>query len=119
MKFLYAAAALMGVATASPLAEPEAELQERGYTCPPGGDLPPTYVKPSLFVEVNKKEPDCAYGATKQPYVSPNEFGVIVNLDLPPSAWNKICRLTVLFPNHKQTPNYYYYKGPGHFHFTG
>lgn len=120
MKFLLTVAALVAAALASPLpnAGPES-LEPRSYTCPAGGDLPPHYVKPSLIVEVSKKDPDCKFGATKLPFINANNFGAIVNLDLPPSAWDKICKLVVLFPDHNQTPNYFYYSGGGTFHFTG
>lgn len=114
MKFSLTAAALAGLAVASPLVE----LEER-VTCPVGGDLPPNYVSPSLIVEVSKNFPDVKFGATKIPLITPNDLGAIVNLELPPSAYDKICSLVVFFPNHKQTNSFYYYNGPGHFHFTG
>lgn len=112
MKFI-TVAALAGLAVASPLVE----LEER-VTCPTGGDLPPNYVKP-YFVEVSKKDPDCEFGFTKQPYIDPNNFGVAVGLNLPPSAWDKTCKLVFLFPDHEQTKNYFYYNGGGHFLFSG
>lgn len=125
MKFFLAASALLGLVAAVPASAPiPAELDTRHLlSCPKNGNLPKNYVKPSLVVNVSKKHPNAAYGSTKVPSVTPNDFCTIFNLELPPSAYDKMCNLVFLFPNHWQTVNPYIYKtkrhGGGHFQFIG
>lgn len=118
MKLFRTVAGLLALATASPVAE-AVGLEIRHLTCPVDGTLPPSYVKPCLIVPVSARRPDVAFGGTKDPIITPNDFCTIFNLDLPPSAYDKICQLVFLFPNHKQTTNPYVYYGEGHFSFTG
>ncbi|KAH8890527.1 hypothetical protein GQ53DRAFT_650338 [Thozetella sp. PMI_491] len=90
--------------------------------CPANGSLPPNYVKPSLIVNVSKRLPSFPFGPTQTPLITPGDFCAIFNLELPPSASDKICQLVFLFPSHQQTSNYFTYltgKDGGHFSFTG
>jgi hypothetical protein len=49
---------------ASPITEPVSELTERNLqACPPGGDLPPGTLYPSLSVLVSQKLPNIAFGS--------------------------------------------------------
>ncbi|KAF2102525.1 hypothetical protein NA57DRAFT_71515 [Rhizodiscina lignyota] len=117
MKFFLAAAALLGLVAPSPVSEPG---YHKGHvTCPVNGTLPPSYVKPCLMVPVSAKRPTVAFGGTEKPIITPNDFCTIFNLDLPPSAYDKVCQLVFLFPDHHQTPSWYSYHGAGHFSFTG
>jgi hypothetical protein len=69
-------------------------------TCPPNSNLPPIYLSPTLMVPVSKNLPDVAFGGTKIPLITPNDFCTIFNLVIPPSAAGGICTLEFLFPNH-------------------
>lgn len=124
MKLSFAASALLGLVAAAPApASIPAELDTRGlFSCPKNGNLPKNYVKPSLVVNVSKKHPNKAYGPTDFPSVTANDFCTIFNLELPPSAYDKMCNLVFLFPDHLQTVNPYIYstgKDGGHFQFIG
>ncbi|KAL0929719.1 uncharacterized protein CTRU02_215362 [Colletotrichum truncatum] len=117
MKFTIVAIIAAALAAASPTAN-----YQRRKTCPANGTLPPNYVKPSMIVNVSKKLPNVPFGKTQKPLITPGDFCAIFNLELPPSATDKICQLVFKFPDNKQTSNPFYYqtgKNGGHFSFTG
>jgi Ubiquitin 3 binding protein But2 C-terminal domain len=112
-------AALLGCTAATPL-RPLSIISSRQLgTCPPNGNLPPTYLSPTLMVPVSKNLPDVAFGSTRTPLITPGDFCTIFNLVIPPSAEGDTCTLEFLFPDHEQTLSPYGYNGGGHFTFTG
>jgi hypothetical protein len=88
-------------------------------SCPKSGKLPPNYVAPTLMVPVSANLPDVAFGSTKRPLITPNNFCTIFNLVIPPSAPGDTCTLEFLFPDYEETSSPYLYQGGGHFTFTG
>lgn len=93
-------------------------LEER-TNCPKGGTLPPGALQPTLMVPISKDLPNVAFGSTRCPIVTPNNFCTIFNLEVPSSGFQKNCTLEFLFPDHSQTEAPYSYNGGGHFTFTG
>lgn len=87
--------------------------------CPKGGTLPLNYIAPTLMVPVSANLPDIAFGSTKTPLITPNNFCTIFNLVIPPSAPGDTCTLEFLFPDYEETSSPYVYHGGGHFTFTG
>jgi len=87
--------------------------------CPKDGNLAPGYLKPTLMVGVSAKFPDVAFGSTKLPLITPNDFCTIFNLVIPPTAVGKTCTLKFLFPDHGASSGVFAYNGAGHFAFTG
>ncbi|KAF1982643.1 hypothetical protein K402DRAFT_339964 [Aulographum hederae CBS 113979] len=122
MKTFSLLAALAATTLATPLSilstRKLTDLDNRA-TCPPGGVLPPTYIKPNLMVPISAKLPKIAFPATTYPTITPNDFCTIFNLEIPSSGFNKTCTLEFLFPDHSQTLSPYVYAGKGHFTFTG
>ena len=108
------------LASATPIAEPLSIISSRKLeSCPQGGTLPSNYLSPTLMVPYSKNLPNVAFGGTKTPLITPNDFCTIFNLVVPPSAAGKTCTLEFLFPSHSQTMAPYLYFGGGHFTFTG
>lgn len=94
-------------------------LPPRGLSCPPGGTLPYSHLNPTLMVPIAASAPKHAFGGTKTPLITPNDFCTIFDLSIPPSGVGKTCTLEFLFPALGQTHTPYVYIGPGHFTFTG
>jgi hypothetical protein len=118
--FLSILLAALSTAAATPIAEPLSIVGSRALdSCPSGGTLPPGYLSPTLMVPISKKLPDIAFGGTKVPIITPNDFCTIFNLVVPPSAAGKTCTLEFLFPDYTETLAPYVYYGAGHFIFTG
>lgn len=88
-------------------------------TCPKDGTLAPGHLNPTLMVRVSAKLPNVAFGSTKLPLITPNDFCTIFNLVIPPTAVGKTCTLKFLFPSYAQSGGAYAYSGGGHFTFTG
>jgi len=87
--------------------------------CPANGTLSGSYLNPTLMVPVSKRAPNVAFGPTKTPLITPNDFCTIFNLVIPPTAVDKTCTLEFLFPGFGQSALPYVYSGGGHFTFTG
>lgn len=88
-------------------------------SCPKNGNLPPVYIAPSLMVPVSARLPNVAFGPTKSPLITPNDFCTIFNLVIPPTAVAKTCTLLFLFPSLLDAGGPFVYSGKGHFTFTG
>ncbi|KAL0261505.1 hypothetical protein SLS55_002935 [Diplodia seriata] len=87
--------------------------------CPVNGTLPDSYVSASAFYEISEKKPNKHYPPSLRAKVTPNDLCFITNLELPPSASDKVCTLVFLFPTQEQADQSYTFSGPGHFTFTG
>ncbi|KAN0099114.1 Ubiquitin 3 binding protein But2 C-terminal domain containing protein [Hyaloscypha variabilis] len=112
-------ATLLSCTSASPVYPLTVVSSRQLESCPVNGNLPPTYLSPTLMVPVSKNLPDVAFGGTQNPLITPNDFCTIFNLVVPPSATGDTCTLEFLFPNNLQTHSPYAYFGGGHFTFTG
>ncbi|KAL9084399.1 MAG: hypothetical protein Q9165_008113 [Trypethelium subeluteriae] len=87
-------------------------------SCP--GTLPPSSIYPNLIIPISAAHPTTAYGTVYKPVITPNDFCTIFNLYIPPSAHNKTCTLSFLFPErHQLETSSYSYAGAGHVTFTG
>ncbi|PMD16232.1 hypothetical protein NA56DRAFT_649606 [Hyaloscypha hepaticicola] len=111
--------ALIGRIVASPLQRLSVISSRQLEACPPNGNLPPDYLSPTLMVPVSRNLPNVAFGSTREPKMTPNDFCTIFNLVIPPSAMGATCTLEFLFPSFGQTLSPYFYNGGGHFTFTG
>jgi hypothetical protein len=111
--------ALTGCIAASPLQRLSIISSRQLEACPPNGNLPQNYLSPTLMVPVSRNFPDVAFGSTRVPKMTPNDFCTIFNLVIPPSAMGATCTLEFLFPSFGETLSPYFYNGGGHFTFTG
>jgi hypothetical protein len=71
------------------------------------------------MVPVSKNLPNVKFGSTQNPIITPGDFCTIFNLIIPPTAFDKTCTLSFLFPNNLQAELPFAFLGPGHFNFTG
>jgi hypothetical protein len=67
-------AALISCTAATPLQPLKIISSRQLESCPAGGNLPPNYLAPTMMVPVSAKFPNVAFGSTKTPCITPNDF---------------------------------------------
>jgi hypothetical protein len=117
MKFLGYLAALVSLSAAAP-----AGLADRSEQCPtiaqiaPDGQLPPGTRSPTFLLPVSQKYPNRAYSATQTAKVTPNDKCILTRIDIPASAQNKTCSLTLFLGGCAEEESE---RGPGNIIFQG
>jgi hypothetical protein len=117
MKFFVLLATLCSLSTAVP-----ASLAIRDEQCPaipqiaPTGQLPPGTLSPAFLVPVSQKNPDYAFPAGQSAIVTPDDKCTLTRFDIPASAQNKTCSLTLFLGSCGQDP---FEQGPGNIIFQG
>jgi hypothetical protein len=77
------------------------DLATRSEQCPtipqiaPTGQLPPGTLPPTYLLPVSQKQPDHAFPAGQSAIVTPHDKCTLTRFDIPASAQNKTCSLTL------------------------
>lgn len=124
MKSIAIFAAFASVALAVPT-----ELAARAdAACPgipgiaPDGKLPPGTLNPTFILPVSRKKPDVAFQAGQTAVVTPGDFCSLTRFDIPASAKNKTCSLSLFLPKGPcgyGTGPHEFEEGPGTISFAG
>ncbi|KAF1829045.1 hypothetical protein BDW02DRAFT_185708 [Decorospora gaudefroyi] len=85
----------------------------------PDGQLPPNTLSPALLMPISQKKPDKAYGATNTAIVTPHDKCTLTRFDIPASAQNKTCSLTLFLGGCGYGKSNVKQRGPGNIIFQG
>ncbi|KAL6702432.1 hypothetical protein ACN47E_001861 [Coniothyrium glycines] len=94
----------------------------RAEKCPtiaqiaPNGQLPPGTLSPAFLVPVSQKHPNKAYLGGQSAIVTPHDKCTLTRFDIPASAQNKTCSLTLFLGGCAKGE---YQRGPGNIIFQG
>ncbi|OAK99459.1 hypothetical protein IQ06DRAFT_294799 [Phaeosphaeriaceae sp. SRC1lsM3a] len=98
-----------------------AGLAVREEKCPaipqiaPTGQLPPGTLSPTFLLPISQKKPEKAYPGGQTAIVTPNDRCTLTKFDIPASAQNKSCSLTLFLGGCEGVDE----KGPGNIIFQG
>jgi hypothetical protein len=116
MRFLTFLSALISLSAAAPA--PATNQLEKCPAIPqiaPTGQLPPETLSPTFLLPISKKEPNCTFPANQSAIVTPNDKCTLTRFDIPASAQNKTCSLTLFLGNCGEA----FERGPGNIIFQG
>jgi hypothetical protein len=117
MKSVTLLTALVSLSAAAP-----AGLAIRSEQCPtipqvaPTGQLPPDTLSPTFLLPVSQKHPNRTFPASQSAVVTPNDKCTLTRFDIPASAQNKTCSLTLFLGGCGEEQ---YEHGPGKIIFQG
>jgi hypothetical protein len=117
MKSFTCFAMLVSLAVAAPAA-----LVNRDEKCPivpqvaPTGQLPPGTLSPAFLLPISQRKPDRAYPGGQKAIVTPHDKCTLTRFDIPASAQNKTCSLTLFLGGCGEGE---FEKGPGNIIFQG
>jgi hypothetical protein len=117
MKSLFLLATLCSLSAAVP-----ANLAVRDEQCPaisqiaPTGQLPPGTLSPIFLIPVSQEHPNDTFPASQSAIVTPNDKCTLTRFDIPASAQNKTCSLSLFLGSCGQDS---FEEGPGNIIFQG
>ena len=116
MRFFTFFSALISVSAAAP-AYPDNQTKK----CPaipqiaPTGQLPPGTLSPTFLLPISQKKPNCTFPGGQSAIVTPNDKCTLTRFDIPASAQNKTCSLTLFLGDCGGASE----RGPGNIIFQG
>jgi|TARA_R110002003_G_scaffold79_7_gene7076 hypothetical protein len=116
MKSFIVLASLVSLSVTAP-----AGLATRDEKCPaipqiaPTGQLPPGTLSPTFLLPISQKKPDKAFPGGQTAIVTPHDKCTLTRFDIPASAQNKTCSLTLFLGGCEGGDE----RGPGNIIFQG